>query len=143
MSITQARIVSIETRAIRVSVAEQSACGGCRSKSACGVGTVREIPVDNQTLESLRIGDQVELKLPTSITLGLAALLYLPPALGFLLGMAFSSLISDNEAITLAGGVIGLALGFTLTWVINRFKRSKNGWAIEVINRSNNTYQAD
>lgn len=143
MSITQVRIVSIETRAIRVSVAEQSACGGCRSKSACGVGTVREIPVDDQTLESLRIGDQVELKLPTSITLGLAALLYLPPALGFLLGMAFSSLISDNEAITLAGGVIGLALGFTLTWAINRLKRSKNGWAIEVINRSNNTYQAD
>ena len=143
MSNTQARILSIEPHSIRVSVAEQSACGGCRSKSACGVGTIREIPVDNQTLESLRIGDQVELKLPTSITLGLAALLYLPPALGFLLGMAFSSLISDNEAIALACGVIGLALGFTLTWAINRLKRSKNGWAIEVINRSNNTYQAD
>lgn len=131
MSITQARVVSIEARSIRVSVAEQSACGGCRSKSACGVGTIREIPVKEQIIKQLKIDDQVELTLPTAVTLGLACLLYLPPVFGFLLGMASGAYYYGSDALTLTGGVSGLIAGFLLTWGIT--KTTKTAGTIEVL----------
>lgn len=137
MSTTQAQILAIEPGSIRVSVVEQSACGGCRSKSACGVGTVREIPVDEQTLKTLQIGDPVELILPTSVTLGLATLLYLPPALGFFAGMVIGNLFFSGDAIALVGGVLGLILGFALTWAINRLKQMQKTITIGVVSRRN------
>lgn len=136
MSNTQARILSIAPSAIRVSIAEQSACGSCRSKSACGVGTVRNIEVDKQKLEELKVGDHVELILPTAVTLGLACLLYLPPTFGFLLGMGLSNYGYGSDTISLLGGILGLMAGFALTWAITRFNKNTRKIHILTVTRN-------
>jgi sigma-E factor negative regulatory protein RseC len=120
MSTAQARVVSIEAHSVKVSVAEQSACGGCRSKSACGVGTTREVPVDTPLLARLHVGDQVEIQMPTGLTLRLVTLIYAPPIAGFMLGILLSSLASASDGQSLASGVLGLAAGFVVTRLASR-----------------------
>jgi sigma-E factor negative regulatory protein RseC len=121
MSTAQARVVAIDDHSVQLSVAEQSACGGCRSKSACGVGTTRDLPVDEETRQRLRIGDQVEVSMPTTLTLSLALMLYLPPVAGFIGGMLLAGALDSGDSAMLCCAVMGLIGGFALTRFMGRF----------------------
>lgn len=120
MSTAQGRIVSIEGNSVKLRIAEQSACGSCHSKSACGVGSTREIHVDDFTRGRLRQGDKVELVMPGSLTLGLAAALYVPPAVGFLLGMVGVAGLGAGDGFALLGGFAGLATGMIASRLLAR-----------------------
>ncbi|GAA5172137.1 SoxR reducing system RseC family protein [Viridibacterium curvum] len=112
MSTTQGRIVGIVGNSVELAIAEQSGCGSCRSKSSCGVGTTRAVVVDDLTLSQLRQGDKVEISMPTAMTLGLAAALYIPPALGFLLGTVIATAWGAGDSLSLLAGLAGLVTGF-------------------------------
>ena len=133
MSIAQARVVSIEADSVKLSIAEQSACGGCRSKSACGAGSTRDVAIDDSIRQRLRIGDQVEFMMPTSLTLRLALMLYLPPPTGFLVGIILCGLAGGSESASFGAGVLGLAAGFLASRWMSRFVKDQTSPEIRIL----------
>lgn len=121
MSTAQGRVLAIGPHSIQLSMTEQSACGNCHSRKACGAGSTRELAADAQTLGELRVGDQVELHMHTGAALGLALLLYAPPAIGFVAGILLASAADARDAVCFVAGVAGLAAGFVVTRALSPY----------------------
>ncbi|QSX30821.1 SoxR reducing system RseC family protein [Shewanella cyperi] len=123
-----ARVVAIEPEGwVQLEVELKSACGHCSASDNCGTSAVAKAFAPKHQRFSIhtdvtcQAGDMVRLGLPESVLLKAAALVYLLPLAGLLLGAvlgqslgAFTSLGSDGTAI-----VLGLA-GAAATWWLGK-----------------------
>ncbi|MCQ9378196.1 SoxR reducing system RseC family protein [Methyloversatilis sp. XJ19-49] len=100
------RILAIEGNLLTVAVDAPAACGGCRSKSACGNGdgSTHQIEVAADLARRLRTGDQVSVTIADGATMRAIAAAYLLPLGGLLAGIAAgSAFLLPDIAIVLCG----------------------------------------
>ena len=64
MMTAEGRIVVIRGQQAQIRIQPPSACGSCRTRSACGTGGERLLWVDLAT--DARVGDWVEMRMPTA-----------------------------------------------------------------------------
>ncbi|TKB55307.1 SoxR reducing system RseC family protein [Ferrimonas aestuarii] len=105
---------------VTVSWRAQSACGHCEQSESCGTSAVaKAVEVKRQQLilpyeTPLVPGAQVHLSIPEQQLVTAAALVYLLPLLGLLLGVGLGSVVGLAELLTLLLGLTVGSLGF---WV--------------------------
>ena len=124
----------------RVVVARNTACGGCASSGGCHgclANAKMEIKVLNKT--GANVGDLVSVSLSSEMVLKGAAVLYLLPVGGLLIGAAAGAWINQIAGISDSGfaiimSFIGLLLGFSATALLSK-RMSANDRMIPAISR--------
>ncbi len=114
------RVVSIADGKAQVEATQQSGCGGCASRSACGVSVLgkyfsaRRKPVEVACVANVRAGDELELQMSEGDLLRAGLLAYLLPTVMALAwaGIAAAAGLGDVGAALGAG--LGLAGGLLL-----------------------------
>jgi len=120
-----ARVVTVESEGwVQLEVELKSACGHCSASDNCGTSAVAQAFAPKHQRFSIhtevacQVGDMVRLGLPESVLLKAAALVYLLPLAGLLLGAVLgqslgtvTSLGSDVAAI-----IFGLAGAAACWW---------------------------
>lgn len=128
--------MSVEGAFALVEYTRASACGGCQSASGCGTGALSQLfsATSNTPLKVLnplhaKVGDEVLLTLDESVLLKHAFMAYGLPLVGLFVGAVAlkagaSSLLSVSETaldwIAVAGGALGLGLGWLTTRILYR-----------------------
>ncbi len=115
-----------------LSCQQQTSCSGCASKSSCATGQVSKMLGNKQHTWSLisehmlQVGEKVEIGFPEKQLISKAAIIYLLPLLGLLLGALlgewlFRLLIPSVVLLTEElGAIIGGGLGFLLAFILVR-----------------------
>lgn len=111
-------VVEVNGNRVKVRIDRQAACEGCK---ACGVlmGT-GELVVDAEAPFPTKPGDMVALQSDGTGMLKSAALAYLLPLAGFLLGLGGASMGGVSEIGSLGCGVIGLAAAYLLAHLADK-----------------------
>jgi len=120
------RVVGIEADGIWVETIRRSTCGTCSAQKGCGHGLlnrisegkrgyVRALPGD-QSVEDYKVDDQVLISIPEEVILRGSFIAYILPLLSMLAGAMAAShfLAGQQDVLSVAGAVGGLAVGFTL-----------------------------
>ncbi len=120
------RVVGIEADGIWVETIRRSTCGTCSAQKGCGHGLlnrisegkrgyVRALPGD-QSVEDYKVDDQVLISIPEEVILRGSFIAYILPLLSMLAGSMAAShfLAGQQDVLSVAGAVGGLAVGFTL-----------------------------
>jgi sigma-E factor negative regulatory protein RseC len=120
------RVVGIEPDGIWVETIRRSTCGTCSAQKGCGHGLlnrisegkrgyVRALPGD-QSVEDYKVDDQVLISIPEEVILRGSFIAYILPLLSMLAGAMAAShfLAGQQDVLSVAGAVGGLAVGFTL-----------------------------
>jgi sigma-E factor negative regulatory protein RseC len=133
---TTARVVSTDNGTVLVEPSTQSGCGGCQSRSVCGVsglgkyfsGTRKAIAVTCDA--SVRAGDELQLSMSEGDMLKAGLLAYLLPSVLALVGAAVSTAYGLGDAGAVLGAGIGVAAGLLLGrlsgWVPHMVAQRKN-----------------
>ncbi|MFA6014419.1 MAG: SoxR reducing system RseC family protein [Gallionellaceae bacterium] len=136
MITTSARVISSGNGIAHVESTMESGCGGCKSRSSCGVsGLGKYFSGNRKTIAvkcdaSVRAGDELQLTMSEGDLLKAGLLAYFLPSLLALVvaGIAVSSGWGDTGAVLGAG--VGFALGFLLArlsgWVPRMTVKNKN-----------------
>jgi sigma-E factor negative regulatory protein RseC len=108
-----------------VAVLRESACGGnCASCDGCAETSRMAVSRAHNPLGG-GVDDVVEVESSNKVILGIAAVVYLLPVAGLLLGYGIFSYSFANQYLALLGAFIGLALGLLGTTLLDRKKRGK------------------
>jgi sigma-E factor negative regulatory protein RseC len=116
------RVVALEPQGVWVETVRSSACGRCAAKAGCGHGVLAQVLARGKgliraragqvALESLTLGDVVEIQLPESVLTGGALAVY---GLPLVVGLCLSWLGShQSELMAITGFAGGLLAGFLL-----------------------------
>ena len=120
----QARVVAIDDGTVEMEVQRHTACDACSVNKGCGTGVlakaigVRPMQIRARSNLSLNVGDIVIVGIEDQMLVRSSFLVYALPMLMLLVGAFFGELMATNLAVensdivTIAGGVIGLAVGF-------------------------------
>ena len=105
----------------RVRVAPAAGCARCAAGEGCGqglLGAMRSGPTPGEFWvtvpggDGVAPGDRVLLRMRPSALVAGAALMYMVPLLGLLLGALFAeALVGGSDGMTAAAGIVGLAGG--------------------------------
>lgn len=120
-------VVAVADKAVWVQTIRQSTCGSCSARKGCGQGALasmtdgraNQVRVHNGI--GAKVGDQVTLGIEESQLLRASLLVYALPLMLLLGGALLAGAIwpgLDGPAI--AGGLLGLALGFGLLKIVSR-----------------------
>jgi sigma-E factor negative regulatory protein RseC len=131
MIATTARVVSISNGTAQINPTTTSGCGGCKSRSSCGVSglgkyfsnTRKSIEVSCDT--SIRAGDELQLSMSESDLLKAGLLVYLLPVVLSLVGAGVASSMGFGDI----GAVLGMTLGFISGFLLARL----SGWAPNLV----------
>ncbi|MDY7027863.1 MAG: SoxR reducing system RseC family protein [Spirochaetota bacterium] len=117
----------IEGEKIFLSCGTPSACKGCAAGSFCKTRD-REIEALNLHHIDIQAGDEVEIFLPPGRTIFSGFVVLIFPLLTFILGyISAASIVPDSgEGVAALFGLIGLAVGFGMSYFYNRLNRKKN-----------------
>lgn len=115
---TSARVVSSDNGTVLIQPNSQSGCGGCGSRSVCGVsglgkyfsGNRKAIAV--QCDANVRPGDELQLSMDEGDMLKAGLLAYLLPSVLALVGAGVAAAHGDLAAVL--GAALGIALGLML-----------------------------
>ncbi len=133
---TTARVVSSDNGTVMVEASTQSGCGGCQSRSVCGVsglgkyfsGNRKAIPV--QCDASVRAGDELQLSMSEGDMLKAGLLAYLLPSVLALVGAGIGASLGQGDVAAVLGATVGIALGLLLGrltgWVPHMVVQQKN-----------------
>jgi sigma-E factor negative regulatory protein RseC len=124
---TRVKVVGRHGGGLLVQSAEQSGCGGCGSRSVCGVsGLARHFaggrkPIAISCGAEVRVGEELQLQMSEGDLLRAGMMAYLLPSVFALLGAgtAAACAAGDGGAVlgAMAGVVVGLLLGRVSGWV--------------------------
>jgi sigma-E factor negative regulatory protein RseC len=116
----QARVISVESDHVWVSVTHQSGCHACELKQGCGTGSLGKLlgrrastfklPKSNQ----LKLGDRVVLGIPDHSYLLASGLIYLIPLLSFFVFAGIAELLLESDLLVMLAAVTGLGVGLAL-----------------------------
>ena len=132
----RAIVVEAHNGMMTIEVQQQSACGGCQVKSACGTSLLSSL--FKQRATQLRVensldasaGDHVVVGIDESEMVSGSVRLYLWPLLGLIGGaIAAQTLVNPSESSAIIGGLSGMALVF---WLL---KQRKETLRIKVLRR--------
>ncbi len=102
-------------------------CKSCGSREACGVSGGGDMQIDLENELGAKVGDCVEISLPTRSLMKLSLLVYLLPILALILGAYLGRLAgtevfhSDSAVISVVFGAVAMATAFFgLRWFDRR-----------------------
>jgi len=135
---TTARVISADNGTALVEPAAQSGCGGCQSRSVCGVSDLGKYfsgnrkPIEVRCAVGIRAGDELQLSMSEGDMLKAGLLAYLLPSVLALIGAcgAAAAGLGDAAAVLGAGG--GIAAGFLLGRL--------SGWVPRLAAQRNSSY---
>ncbi len=132
---TTARVVSAENGTILVEPRNESGCGGCKSRSACGVsGLGKYFSGNRKAIEvrcdaSVQAGDELQLSMSEGDMLKSGLLAYLLPSVLALVGAGVGSSAGIGDVGAVLGAVVGVAIGLLLGrlsgWVPHMYANRK------------------
>jgi sigma-E factor negative regulatory protein RseC len=118
------RVVALEKDGLWVETLRKSTCGSCAVRKGCGHGLlnrmadgkrglIRVLPGD-QSIDDIRINDEVRIGIPEEVILRGSLVAYVLPLLAMLVGAsaAVNWLPGDSDLPALLGASAGLGLGF-------------------------------
>lgn len=140
MTVEKARVISIEPSsdgdngALWVEVFQQSTCGSCEAKGACGQGVLSRwlsrgshsirVLCDKGQADFFTVGQWVDIGVPDGVVLKASLMAYLLPLLGMIVGaVVFDGLFQyggdyggndGGDFFALIGGIIGFVAGLAL-----------------------------
>lgn len=133
---TTARVVSTDNGTVLVEPSTQSGCGGCQSRSVCGVSGLGKYFSSNRKAiavkcdASVRAGDELQLSMSEGDMLKAGLLAYLLPSVLALVGAAVAAAYGFGDAGAVVGAGIGVAAGLLLGrlsgWVPHMVAQRKN-----------------
>ncbi len=134
---TTARVVSTDNGTVLVEPSTQSGCGGCQSRSVCGVsGLGKYFSANRKAIAvkcdaSVRAGDELQLSMSEGDMLKAGLLAYLLPSVLALVGAGIAADFGDAGAVLGAGiGIAaGLSLGRLSGWVPHMVAQRKNDFS--------------
>ena len=110
----------------------KDACAGCGASHCCtSFGSNSEMVVKALNRAGARVGDLVSITLSSGAVVKGAAILYLIPVLGLMIGVllakqAAAGLPFGETATVMVLGLAGLVLGFVLTATLSRWMAARN-----------------
>lgn len=117
---TTARVVSAGNGTILVEPSNESGCGGCNSRSVCGVSGLGKYFSNNRKAiavrcdASVRAGDELQLSMSEGDMLKSGLLAYLLPSVLALVGAGMAASFGLGDVGAVLGAGIGIALGLLL-----------------------------
>jgi sigma-E factor negative regulatory protein RseC len=118
------RVISIADGKAQVEPTAQSGCGGCASRSVCGVSGLAKYfaggrqPVEVQCASGARAGDELQLRMEEGDLLKAGLLAYLLPSLFAVGGAAVATLSGYGDAAAVLGALLGIAAGLLLARLV-------------------------
>lgn len=128
---TSARVVSTQNGAVLVEPSSESGCGGCKSRSSCGVSGLGKYfsnhrkAIEVQCDAGIREGDELQLSMSESDLLKAGLLVYLLPSVLSLVGAGIAASLGWGDV----GAVLGAGVGFALGFLLARL----SGWVPRVV----------
>ena len=104
-----------------VTVLRKSACSACSARHACGSAKKTESTVNNKI--GAKVGDTVEIEVPSENVLGYSALVFLAPVLLALI--LYMILSPKGELYGIIGAVAGFILPFAVAFFISKANAEK------------------
>jgi sigma-E factor negative regulatory protein RseC len=123
---TSARVVSIGNGTVRVEPSSESGCGGCKSRSSCGVsGLGKYFSNQRNAIEvkcdaNTHAGDELQLSMSEGDLLKAGLLAYLLPCV---LAIVFAGIAASRDWGDV-GAVLGAGIGFVAGFLLARL----TGW---------------
>ena len=124
---TSARVVSAESGVVRIEPATESGCGGCKSRSSCGVSGLGKYFSSTRSAIEIRcdvpvvIGDELQLSMSEGDLFKAGLLAYLLPSVLALVGAGIVTTLGGGDV----GAVLGAVAGFCIAFLLARW----TGWA--------------
>jgi sigma-E factor negative regulatory protein RseC len=133
---TTVRVVSADNGKVMVEASAQSGCGGCQSRSTCGVsGLGKYFSGNRKAIEvkcdaNVRAGDDLHLSMDEGDMLRAGLLAYLLPSVLALVGAGIAAAYGLGDAGAVLGAAAGVAVGILLGrlsgWVPRMVAQRKN-----------------
>ena len=118
----QAVITEIKNDTIAtVTVLRKSACSACSARHACGSAKKTVSTVNNKI--GAKVGDTVEIEVPSENVLGYSALVFLAPV--FLALILYLILSPKGETYGIIGAVSGFVLPFIIAFFVSKANAEK------------------
>jgi sigma-E factor negative regulatory protein RseC len=114
---TTARVISADDGTVMVEPSTQSGCGGCQSRSVCGVaGLGKYFSGNRKAIEvkcdaNVRAGDELQLSMSEGDMLKAGLLAYLLPSVLALVGAGIGASLGLGDVAAVLGAAAGIALG--------------------------------
>lgn len=114
------RVVSADNGIAQVAPTAQSGCGGCASKSSCGVSGLGKYfsgnrkPIAVACDANVRAGDELQLRMSEGDLLKAGLLAYLLPTVLALVGAGIAAAAGLGDVGAVLGAASGMAAGFLL-----------------------------
>ncbi len=135
---TTARVVSADNGTVMVEASAQSGCGGCGSRSVCGVsGLGKYFSGNRKAIEvkcdsNVRAGDELQLSMDEGDMLKAGLLAYLLPSVLALVGAVVATAYGMGDV----GAVLGAATGVAVGLLIGRI----TGWVPTMVAKLKRNY---
>jgi sigma-E factor negative regulatory protein RseC len=109
----------------QVRIRKSSACASCEARDACHIHNAKDMVVDVNNDLHAKVGDLVEISVPTRSFLRLSLLVYFLPVLALILGAYAggtwaASLRIPSSMASVLGGFLAMALSFAILRRIDR-----------------------
>ncbi|MBI9107090.1 MAG: SoxR reducing system RseC family protein [Spirochaetales bacterium] len=126
--IEKATVITINNDIVSLACGDSAGCGECAAHGICGGAQDRKFDAWNASKIDLNTGDRVEVLLPTGKTIGSAFMVMIFPLLLFFLFFYAATLVIENpsEGVQVLFGLIGIAVGFGLNFLLNRNPKKKS-----------------
>ncbi|MDN0107490.1 SoxR-reducing system protein RseC [Yersinia rochesterensis] len=115
-----ATVISWENGVALLRCEPHSGCGSCNARSGCGSHLLNELGPESEhqlkiaISQPLEPGQKVEVGISEGSLLRSAALVYLTPLVGLIMGGALFQNLFVTDAFTALGAILGAGLGFLL-----------------------------
>lgn len=123
MITTEAQVISVSNGVARVETSITSGCGGCQSRSSCGVSGLGKYFSNNRKAVEVHCdanvcaGDALQLSMTEGDLLKAGLLAYLLPSVLALVGAGIGAAWGD------VGAVLGMVAGFGVGFLVAKYTR--------------------
>ncbi len=123
-----ATVIKINNNTVTLTCSDSEHCNSCAAHGVCGGTQDKTFEAWNSQGFDLEKGGRVEVYLPTGKTIGAAFMVMIFPLLMFFAGFYGVSIFFPEpiEGVRVLAGVIGIAAGFGINFLINKKPSKKN-----------------
>ena len=124
----KATVIKINKDVVTLACGDSEGCQSCAAHGICGGVNDKTFEAWNKNGLEIEPGAQVEVNLPTGKTIGSAFMVMIFPLLLFIVFFYAVRLLFDGagEGFQALGGVVGIAAGFGINFLLNRKPKKKN-----------------
>jgi sigma-E factor negative regulatory protein RseC len=123
-------VAELSGHKVQVRVQKSSACASCEARHGCHIHNTKEMMVDVNNDLRAKVGDLVEISVPTGAFLRTSLLVYFLPVLALIFGAYAggawaASLHLPPTLASVLGGALAMALSFAILRRIDRAAQSR------------------